>query len=66
MTLVDVSTSTGENLRTTMCSLCGDVEGEDYTRFSYHLFNEHTFDDLNLSSGGGPPTIGRSPGGVSA
>lgn len=48
MTIQNVDTSTCERIQTTICGLCGAVKGEDYCRFSTHLSNEHTFDDLYL------------------
>lgn len=66
MTLVNISMCGGENLRTTECSLCGDEYGDDFKQFCNHLYKHHTFEDLDLTTRGEPPTIGRSPGGVSA
>lgn len=66
MTVVDFGSETHEHLQTTVCGLCGGRLDEDYHQFWRHLLNEHTFDDLNLSTTGGPPAIERSPGGVAA
>lgn len=59
MTIQNVETSTCERIQTTICGLCGAKKGDDYCRFSAHLSNEHTFDDLHIR--GQAKSVGEMP-----
>lgn len=40
----------GQRIVTIRCALCGGRQGEAFVRFSDHVFNEHSFDDLAIDA----------------